>query len=88
MEPWLVGIDLGGTTIKMAFVTTEGDIVHKWEIPTNTANRGEHIVADIARSLEKTLAQLGGAKERLLAAGIGAPDRSKRKPACCMRRSI
>ncbi|ADU94856.1 ROK family glucokinase [Geobacillus sp. Y412MC52] len=73
MEPWLVGIDLGGTTIKMAFVTTEGDIVHKWEIPTNTANRGEHIVADIARSLEKTLGQLGGAKERLLAAGIGAP---------------
>ncbi|KJE27761.1 ROK family protein [Geobacillus kaustophilus] len=73
MERWLAGIDLGGTTIKMAFVTTEGDIVHKWEIPTNTANRGEHIVADIARSLDGTLAQLGGAKERLLAVGIGAP---------------
>ncbi|NNU84486.1 ROK family glucokinase [Geobacillus sp. BMUD] len=73
MEPWLVGIDLGGTTIKMAFVTTEGDIVHKWEIPTNTANHGEYIVADIARSLERTLVQLGGTKERLFAAGIGAP---------------
>ncbi|MFC0296959.1 ROK family glucokinase [Geobacillus jurassicus] len=73
MERWLVGIDLGGTTIKMAFVTTEGDIVHKWEIPTNNANRGEHIVADIARSLDGTLAQLGGEKGRLLAVGIGAP---------------
>ncbi|WJQ09631.1 ROK family glucokinase [Geobacillus stearothermophilus] len=73
MQQWLAGIDLGGTTIKMAFVTTSGDIVHKWEIPTNISNHGEHIVADIARSLDETLAALGETKERLLAIGIGAP---------------
>ncbi|ARA99087.1 MULTISPECIES: ROK family glucokinase [Geobacillus] len=73
MQQWLVGIDLGGTTIKMAFVTTSGDIVHKWEIPTNISNRGEHIVADIARSLDETLVKLNATKEQLLAIGIGAP---------------
>lgn len=73
MEQWLVGIDLGGTTTKMAFITEDGIIVHKWEIPTDTSNRGERIVAHIARSLDETLARLGGTKEQLLAIGIGAP---------------
>jgi len=73
MQQWLAGIDLGGTTIKMAFVTMSGNIVHKWEIPTNISNRGEHIVTDIAQSLDETLASLGETKERLLAIGIGAP---------------
>ena len=30
---WLVGADIGGTTIKLAFITLEGEIVTKWEIP-------------------------------------------------------
>ncbi|BBW95601.1 ROK family glucokinase [Geobacillus icigianus] len=73
MEQWLAGIDLGGTTIKMAFVTLDGDIVHKWEIPTNKAERGAHIVADIVRSLRERQDQAGGGNGRLLAIGIGAP---------------
>ncbi|BDG46523.1 glucokinase [Parageobacillus sp. KH3-4] len=72
-EKWLVGIDLGGTTIKMAFLTADGDIVHKWEIDTDLSNKGENIVKHIAQSLEDTLRRLGESKERLLAIGIGAP---------------
>ncbi|AGT32782.1 glucokinase [Geobacillus genomosp. 3] len=73
MQQWLVGVDLGGTTTKMAFMTTDGIIVHKWEIPTDISNQGKHIVTHIARSLDETLARLGETKERLLAIGIGAP---------------
>jgi glucokinase len=72
-EKWLVGIDLGGTTTKMAFVTTDGDIVHKWEIDTDLSNQGRHIVKHISQSLQETLRRLGGNKDRLLAIGIGAP---------------
>jgi glucokinase len=72
-EKWLVGIDLGGTTTKMAFVTTDGDIVHKWEIDTDLSNQGQNIVKHISRSLEETLHRLGENKDRLLAIGIGAP---------------
>ncbi|EZP76146.1 ROK family glucokinase [Parageobacillus genomosp. 1] len=72
-EKWLVGIDLGGTTTKMAFVTTDGDIVHKWEIDTDLSNQGKNIVKHISRSLQETLQHLGENKDRLLAIGIGAP---------------
>jgi glucokinase len=73
MEKWLVGVDLGGTTIKIAFITLDGHIVEKWEIPTNIAEDGKNIVPDIAKSLEAKLNELSEPKEKLAAIGMGAP---------------
>ncbi|WP_246945918.1 ROK family glucokinase [Bacillus pinisoli] len=70
---WLVGIDIGGTTIKMAFITKSGDIEHKWEITTNVENQGENIILDIAEAIESKLTELGETKDQLLGIGIGAP---------------
>jgi glucokinase len=70
---WFVGVDIGGTTIKMAFVTSEGDIVEKWEVPTDTSNGGENITTDIAKAVEVKLQGQGETKEKLAAIGIGAP---------------
>ncbi|MGY5340824.1 ROK family glucokinase, partial [Levilactobacillus spicheri] len=33
----LIGIDLGGTTTKMAFLSLAGEILTKWSIPTDIA---------------------------------------------------
>ena len=33
---YVFGIDVGGTTVKIGLFTTEGTLVEKWEIPTNT----------------------------------------------------
>lgn len=30
-EKWLVGVDIGGTTIKMAFLNLHGDTIKSWE---------------------------------------------------------
>lgn len=38
-EKILVGVDLGGTTIKMAFINYYGEILEKWEIPTDKSGR-------------------------------------------------
>ena len=35
------GVDLGGTTVKLAFFNDTGAMLHKWEIPTNTAEGGK-----------------------------------------------
>ena len=70
-QEWLLGIDLGGTTVKLAFVNKEGAIVHKWEIPTNLVDNGIHIVSEIASSVKETIQKWPGAT--LLAAGMGAP---------------
>lgn len=39
-ERWLVGGDIGGTTLKLAFVTLVGELVTKWEIPTDKSENG------------------------------------------------
>ena len=73
MDKWLVGIDLGGTTIKLAFVNFDGEIQNKWEIRTDTSNQGENIVNDITNTLNEKLIELGKNKDDLVGVGIGAP---------------
>ncbi len=73
MNEWLVGVDLGGTTVKIGFLTTEGEIIHKWEIPTNKDNEGKHIVIEIANSIKQKLENVGESITKLKGIGIGAP---------------
>lgn len=39
MTKKLLGIDLGGTTIKFGILTTEGEVQEKWAIETNIFRR-------------------------------------------------
>lgn len=73
MKKWYVGVDIGGTTIKLAFVDTTGRIMDKWEIPTNIHENGLNIVPDIWNSILNKLSELHAEKEWLLAIGVGAP---------------
>lgn len=73
MEKWLLGVDLGGTTTKLAFIDISGGIIHKWEIPTDTSNHGMHITTNIANAIEKKLIELGVTKEIVAGIGMGAP---------------
>ncbi|MBT2726540.1 ROK family glucokinase [Bacillus sp. ISL-75] len=70
---WIVGVDLGGTTTKLAFITTEGEIVHKWEIPTDNTNEGQNITGNIAKAIDEKLAEHDQLKSNLLGIGMGAP---------------
>ncbi|WP_050615768.1 ROK family glucokinase [Bacillus testis] len=73
MEKWLMGVDLGGTTIKLAFLTANGEILHKWEVPTDISDQGKNITADINTAMEAKLHELGEDKSRILGIGMGAP---------------
>ena len=35
MDKKLIGVDLGGTTIKFAILTQDGEVQQKWSIKTN-----------------------------------------------------
>ncbi|GAF66264.1 aspartate ammonia-lyase [Bacillus sp. TS-2] len=70
---WLVGVDIGGTTIKIAFVSETGELIKNWEIPTNTSDKGVFITKEIADSIDTEVRQLQETKEKLLAIGLGAP---------------
>ncbi|MFC0522615.1 ROK family glucokinase [Pontibacillus salicampi] len=69
----LIGIDIGGTTVKIAFVTYKGDILHKWEIPTDKEEGAIGIVPDIAASIEEQLIAQSLQSKDFAAIGVGAP---------------
>ncbi|WP_043933880.1 ROK family glucokinase [Bacillus sp. EB01] len=72
-EKWLAGVDLGGTTTKLAFISVYGEILHKWEIPTDNSNEGKNILVNIAKAIDEKLEALGLRKDKLAGVGMGAP---------------
>lgn len=73
MKKYGFGVDVGGTTIKMGFFETDGALIDKWEIKTNTANGGNEILSDIAKAIDNRLAQEGISKDEVQGIGIGVP---------------
>ena len=67
------GIDLGGTTVKLAYLNENGDMLDKWEIPTVTADGGKQILPDIAASIMDYMQAKGIDRSRILGLGIGVP---------------
>ncbi len=67
------GVDLGGTTTKIAYFDREGTLLHKWEIPTDTGNGGAAILPDIAASLKAFIQENRVDRAELLGIGIGVP---------------
>ncbi|MBU5265951.1 ROK family glucokinase [Virgibacillus proomii] len=73
MEQIIIGIDIGGTAAKLGLISNEGDILDKWQIPTNTNDGGIHIIHDIWDSITKKIEAKGMKQGQILGIGIGAP---------------
>ena len=67
------GVDLGGTTVKIAYFDQEGNMLEKWEIPTVTENGGAQILPDIAASIRSFMDGNNIADTAVLGIGIGVP---------------
>ncbi|MHC3512416.1 ROK family glucokinase [Streptococcus suis] len=73
MSKKIIGIDLGGTSVKLAILTTEGEIQEKWSIKTNILDEGSHIVPDIIDSIKHRFETHGLTKDDFLGVGMGSP---------------
>ena len=51
MAQYYVGVDVGGTTVKMGMFSDTGELLDKWEIPTRRKNNGKYILSDIVESI-------------------------------------
>ena len=69
MKKYAFGIDVGGTTCKIGFFETNGKLIDKWEIKTNTENNGAAILSDIAQAVDNKLAQEGISKDDVQGVG-------------------
>ncbi|MGM9521569.1 MAG: ROK family glucokinase [Oscillospiraceae bacterium] len=67
------GVDIGGTTVKMGCFTDSGELLRKWEIRTDTSDKGANIIPDVARSVNDDIRKNGYKREELLGIGVGVP---------------
>lgn len=73
MKEYGFGADLGGTTCKLGLFRTDGTLLEKWEIPTDTGNSGENILRDIAAAVHAKMVEKSLTKEEVEGLGIGVP---------------
>lgn len=73
LEKKLIGIDLGGTTVKFAILTTDGQVQTKWSIETDSSDLGTKIVPSIIESVLHHIELYGMQKEEFLGIGMGSP---------------
>jgi glucokinase len=71
MSEQIIGIDLGGTAIKLGRFTPEGDCLQAWTLPTPQPPRPETVIAIMARAI----AQLDP-EGKAIAIGVGTPGPS------------
>lgn len=70
---YCIGIDLGGTSIKMGLFEISGKLLDKWNIDTNKAENGKNILSDIISSLNLQLCKLKIEPSKIKGIGIGIP---------------
>ena len=73
MKEYAFGIDLGGTTAKAGLFTTAGALLEKWEIPTDTSDKGVRILPNLAAAILDKMKEQGLTAEQIEGVGIGVP---------------
>lgn len=68
MRKYIIGVDVGGTSIKFGKFDLTGQLLEKWMITTDTSNHGNNIIKDIAESI-KTNADI----KEIKGIGFGVP---------------
>lgn len=73
MNKKIIGIDIGGTSIKLGLFDTEGVLLDKWQIATNLTNNGENISNELIVSIREKLKSNQLNIEDILGIGLGVP---------------
>ena len=73
MDKKIIGIDLGGTTVKFAVLNQQGEVQTKWSIDTDISNNGENIIPDMITSIKQQLEVHELAIEDFIGIGMGSP---------------
>lgn len=73
MGKMCIGVDVGGTSVKLGLFETSGTLVYKWEVPTRKDEGGRYILEDVAASIRNVLAQRQIDLDDVMGAGLGVP---------------
>ncbi len=73
MKEYGFGVDVGGTTCKLGFFKTDGTLLDKWEIVTDTSNNEANILKDITDAIYEKMAENNITKDDVQGIGVGVP---------------
>lgn len=73
MSKYCVGVDVGGTTVKLGLFAENGTLNDKWEIATRKDEGGSYILSDIAASIEEKLQEKKISLKNVIGLGMGIP---------------
>jgi glucokinase len=72
-RPWFVGIDIGGTNIKLGLVDDNGRFLAQTSIPTKEERGPSDAIQRVKASLDTILAELGVDWDVVAGVGLGSP---------------
>lgn len=75
MKDKIIGIDLGGTSAKMAIISLTGEILEKWSVRTNILEDGVHIIPNLIDSLKERIELYQMSESDFLGIGMGSPGK-------------
>ena len=70
---YVFGVDIGGTTVKLGLFDEKGELLDKWEIPTDKTDKGKNIVGDVCDSIKSKISGRGITAGDVMGVGVGAP---------------
>ena len=68
-----IGVDVGGTSVKMGLFEVTGELLHKWEVGTRKEEEGRYILDDVSASILEKLEELNISIDQIQGAGLGIP---------------
>ena len=67
-----IGVDVGGTSVKIGLFEITGELLDKWEVRTRKEEGGRYILPDVARSIRDKMEEMGlSLKTDLAGIGLG-----------------
>jgi glucokinase len=72
MPDFSIGVDLGGTNLRVAAISTEGQILEKVTIDAKVALGPDHVITEMCKAIRRVCDQFRGGGS-LLGAGFGIP---------------
>jgi glucokinase len=78
-----LGVDIGGTNVKIGAINDEGEILEHKSIPTNVHRTPEEVIADIAKTADEVRSVMKSQEKKVVSLGVGVPGAIDWKKGIC-----
>ena len=85
MNKFSIGVDLGGTNLRIAAVDEQGALVEKVTLDTGVSRGRDHVISDMCAAIQR-LVEAYNNSAPLLGIGIGVPGIIDMKTGLCANR--